>query len=752
MGARIRAMAAQACPRCRSEGGVDAQGNCLNCGAVMGLIQVQVQCPDLLRIGTNAVLLFEVESLTPQVLTGLALGLTNGPRFLTEESDVEATAGPLAAQGSRQLHLQIVPRVDGRVLLHLTLRFRDAERDDWLYTGTLDVRVAPASSASGGPVDVNVDGALVRGGITVHASGGQEVLAEPGDWAALPLSLKSRVRHEPRPIDVGVELDGRYRVERLLGRGAFGAVFRAVGISPDKEGQRFAIKTLRPELSDNPRQRRSFVREAQITGQLEHPNIVRLFDSGFFDGVPYLVMECLDGPTGDDLLAENDGGLPIDEVVAIGRALCGALQYAHERKVFHRDVKPSNLILAGDGTPKLTDFNLARVVKTQMSHLSAKENSGTAVYMSKEQILSPQRPTPQQDLWSLGVTLYELLCGEPPFQGDTGLVLQQIMYADLPPLGGEVPPWLEAAVLRCLARDPAERWPSAADLGDALADRGRSASDAAKEKHKAEEARIAEEREAAERKARESAARKLREMRERIGMVPIRPGTFQMGSPEDEEGRRDGEILHEVRITRPFELGRTPVTQGLWMSVMGDNPSRFEGDHRPVETVSWLDTVRFCNALSEREGLRPAYRIDGQEVSWDRSADGFRLPTEAEWEYAARAGERHLYAGSDDLDAVAWWGQNSGKETHPVGQKQSNAWGLHDLSGNVWEWCWDWFDGYPTEPVVDPVGPDTGSLRVFRGGSWWNGDPHILRAAARLRSVPSGRGGFVGFRLARDVP
>ena len=247
-------------------------------------------------------------------------------------------------------------------------------------------------------------------------------------------------------------------------------------------------------------------------------------------------------------------------------------------------------------------------------------------------------------------------------------------------------------------------------------------------------------------------------IRERYDLIRIRPGTFLMGSPGDGQGPTNVEIQHGVRITRPFEVGRTPVTQALWTSLMGDNPSIFEGANRPVERVSWLDAVEFCNRLSERERIRPAYRVEGKDVAWSAGADGFRLPTEAEWEYAARAGERYRYAGSDDLGTVAVWNRyQSGKPaeqqrgTAPVGGKQPNAWGLCDMSGNVWEWCWDWFGRYPEGQDTDPAGPPTGSVRIGRGGSWRDTSQRYLRVADRNRKDPTGRYGFLGFRLARSL-
>jgi formylglycine-generating enzyme required for sulfatase activity len=218
-----------------------------------------------------------------------------------------------------------------------------------------------------------------------------------------------------------------------------------------------------------------------------------------------------------------------------------------------------------------------------------------------------------------------------------------------------------------------------------------------------------------------------------------------------------------VVLTRGFELGVVPVTQSLYEAVLGENPSAFQGPQRPVECVSWFDAVRFCNALSAAVGLSPAYRIGaGDEdaddpsehpgVEWDRASPGYRLPTDAEWEYAARAGTSHRFAGGDDARAVAWTEENSGGETRAVGEKAANAWGLHDLSGNVWEWCWDWYGAYPSEPVSDAAGPASGSERVLRGGSW-GVSARLARVACRGDASPPGLClANIGLRLARTVP
>ncbi len=175
---------------------------------------------------------------------------------------------------------------------------------------------------------------------------------------------------------------------------------------------------------------------------------------------------------------------------------------------------------------------------------------------------------------------------------------------------------------------------------------------------------------------------------------------------------------------------------------------------RPVERVSWFDAVRFCNAVSAAFGLPEAYQIGaGSEpsVEWDQGSVGLRLPTEAEWEYAARAGAQHLYAGGDDLAAVGWFSGNTDGKSHPVGQKRSNAWGLKDMSGNAWEWCWDWYAAYPMGACTDPSGPASGSYRVRRGGCWYN-DPRYARVAYRSDFTPGDRNDVVGVRLFRTAP
>jgi formylglycine-generating enzyme required for sulfatase activity len=242
-----------------------------------------------------------------------------------------------------------------------------------------------------------------------------------------------------------------------------------------------------------------------------------------------------------------------------------------------------------------------------------------------------------------------------------------------------------------------------------------------------------------------------------FNLIPA--GTFTMGSPAAESGRDDNEIQHQVTLTQAFYMQTTEVTQGQWRAVMGENPSYFQncGDNCPVETVSWDDVQEFLARIN-------AQSTDGYE---------YRLPTEAQWEYAARAGSETAFCGGDIteptgndpiLNTLGWYDENSdaGYEgclewsdgrcigPQPVAGRNANEWGLFDMHGNVWEWCSDWYGDYPTGSVTDPVGPSSGALRVLRGGSWFN-TARLCRSADRGRGTPGNRSINFGFRLAASL-
>ena len=264
-----------------------------------------------------------------------------------------------------------------------------------------------------------------------------------------------------------------------------------------------------------------------------------------------------------------------------------------------------------------------------------------------------------------------------------------------------------------------------------------------------------------------------------IELVYIPAGTFTMGSPASEtedfaNPYLDNERLqHQVTLSA-FYMGKYEVTQEQYQTVMGTNPSDFSSEpadgemqgKRPVEQVTWYDTIEFCNALSVLEGLTPYYNINKEQpdlnntcaydplewlITLNTSADGYRLPTEAQWEYACRAGTTTAYnTGARISDSTGWYDANGGEKTHEVGKKTPNAWGLYDMHGNVFEWCWDWYGSYSSRAQTDPQGTSSGSDRVFRGGYWFSSAGNV-RSARRNYSDPSDHGRNIGLRAVRPV-
>jgi formylglycine-generating enzyme required for sulfatase activity len=653
-----------------------------------------------------------------------------------------------------------------------------------------------------------------------------------------------------------------YRLLRSLGRGSFGEVFEAAHLHlPDL---RVAVKVLHAGLAGDDDFVKALQAEYRVLSRLKHPHIVGFRDVLVGYGYPpALVLDLVDGGSLEGRLGA--GPVPPAEVMALLQQALEALAYAHGEGVIHRDLKPGNLLLDGQGRVQVVDFGIAKAADTGRSTRTGM-SLGTPAYMAPE-LFDDAGASAQSDLYALGLVAWELLTGLPACTAGTPMAAMK-WHATVGPRpvadlvvgvpaalaalvgrltaaeAGARPASAEAALAELLgqesgvSRPPAPRLPwdmevvpvPAEPPGRALgaprwtgtagvvvgAGAGRAPNLAAARapavaappvapavapavappagERPAPAARGAQERAdagapvaprtdvpaqvrppvraeavrpvvaaspatpAVQAPPPATGARRRVEGRAHgsfsFEMAYIPAGRFVMGSPPEEPGRIRDEEQHDVTLTRAFELGVVPVTQALYEAVMGNNPSRYTDPTRPVERVSWYDAVALCNALSAAVGLEAAYAVSGpavaRTVQWRWGAAGYRLPTEAEWEYAARAGGRQLYAGSDDVDAVGWTGLSWVRGTHAVGQKRANAWGLHDMSGNVWEWCWDWYGAY-SGSSTDPAGAQSGHIRVVRGGSW-DGVPRDARVAYRYRLEPGLRVNTLGLRLVRTIP
>jgi formylglycine-generating enzyme required for sulfatase activity len=543
---------------------------------------------------------------------------------------------------------------------------------------------------------------------------------------------------------------GNFQLQSLLGRGGMGEVWKAW----DTKAERPVVLKLVPRELQRAVEEMARVRDTfRRVHALQHEHICPLY---LLDEDPrfgwYLVMKFIDGQTLSSYRATYaalHGSFPVEQVVKVLGPVAEALDYAHGHKVIHRDIKPQNILVEGDADDvQVVDFGLAAEIRTTVSRYTQvqMETSGTRPYMAPEQ-WKGQIQDARTDQFALAVVAYELLAGHLPFESPDFDILRTCVLNDPPEGIEDQPEPVNRALLVGLGKRRQERFGSCVELVRAIEGGGVSApvsvAPPAKPVGKPAEQFQAE----APASPAAASARPVRPQipavekpRERItnsiGMelVLIPAGEYLMGSPNNDSEAFDAEKpQHKVRISKPFCLGVTPVTQGQYERVMANNPSHFKGDRqRPVEQVLWDQAVAFCRKLSELEGKK------------------YRLPTEAEWEYACRAGSTGRWCFGEDeslLEQYAWYGENSGGTTHPVGQKKPNAWGLYDVHGNVWEWCSDWYGNYGATTLDDPTGPRAGSLRVSRGGSWAL-DARLCRSTFRNGLTPGVRLSHLGFRLA----
>lgn len=565
---------------------------------------------------------------------------------------------------------------------------------------------------------------------------------------------------------------GEYTIKQLLGKGAMGEVYLA---EHGRLKRQEALKILPRELVLQQDFLDRFDQEAQALAGFDHPSIVRVYNAGTERGFYYIAMEYVEGGTLDDHLREKGGKLGVDATRTIIQQVLEALQYAHENQIVHRDIKPANVLLTKNGKVKVSDFGLAQVfggefVQTivqqtnttsqidstrtvvntdQHASFSASEIAGTIDYMSPE-VRNGQGADARSDLYAVGVMAYKLLTGDIPMgRCDSASTLVK-------GLSSKWDTWLDTL----MSLSPDKRFQRAQEALDAMETLGRNKAQPrmrlwvvwvvvfvigvcvvsfwnweSEEKSLVEDSKPAKvTRGNIENPADES--NRILDLGEvSLELVYIQPGTFQMGSAQEERGRDSDEGKHTVNINEGYWLGETEVTQSQWNAVMGGNSPATKNMNHPVENVTWSEVMEFCAKVTQ------------EERSENRLPTGYEyhLPTEAQWEYACRSGTRGTYAGN--LDSMAWYGNNSEGKTHAVGKKQANAWGLYDMHGNVWEWCSDWYGRYPSGATTDPVGPISGSSRVYRGGGWLSFEK-CCRAADRDDFSSSGRDSNLGFRLA----
>ena len=548
-----------------------------------------------------------------------------------------------------------------------------------------------------------------------------------------------------RPVEV---VFGRYRLESVVGRGGMGVVWSAL----DQElGTMVALKFLPEIVARDAGSLVDLKRETRRSRDLTHPHIVRIHDFHSDGQRAAISMELLTGGTLAERLAlrreEGPGCFEVAEIETWVRQIVEALAYAHGEGVVHRDLKPANLLLDGQGRIKISDFGIAASLTDSVSRVSrAAGTSGTPCYMSPQQMLG-ESPAVTDDVYALGAAIYELLTGRPPFF--SGQVAMQVLQKAATPLVNRradlrtgrdpIPEAWEQTILACLAKESAQRPASVKDVAERLNSFATIAPPLPVSRTAATPSRTVP---APSVPAPVPGRNVVVDLGGGVALdlLWIGPGTFTMGSPETEVGRSGDEgPQRQVRVTKGYWLGKYEVTQAQWQALMGSNPSQYQnmGRDAPVEMVSWDQAMEFCRKLTE------------QEKRAGRLPAGFRytLPTEAQWEYAARAGTTGPFGGTGELQEMGWYNYNSGNTTKPVGQKRANAWGLHDMHGNVWEWCSDWYGNYPGGSVTDPTGPSSGTNRVSRGGGWNFGAP-LCRSAKRNWDSPGIRDRYLGFRLA----
>ncbi len=602
-------------------------------------------------------------------------------------------------------------------------------------------------------------------------------------------------------LNIGTVLGGRYRVESPLASGGFGKTYLVKHLNLGKQYalKEFYIKDACLRGDDDKRvtvavaenhklfdsQKAKFLKEAKVLSELsekQDSHIIRVTDLFEENGTAYYVMDYVVGESLNDRIERQNAPMAEDEVLNILRQMLSALHTVHAAGLLHMDIKPANIMVDGKEVCTLIDFGASKQYSLEERHTLSSLVPYTPRFAPLEQqSQNVDKWGPWTDFYALGATLYNLLTGKLPPKSDeltddfdaalsmpgvsdktTRLVkwMMSLSTAKRPQSVEEISGFLENSnnsnktdkqeelvataeetVIDFPKKDVSNNIQNKTPNGNAIVSKPQS-----KDfywligcailativgliilfSHKDNGNNNVD--------LSDVETRTITANGVSFDMVQVEGGTFQMGS---EDGEDDEKPVHEVWLDS-YMIGQTEVTQELWLAVMGSNPSFFKGPDHPVEQISWNDIVNdFLPKLNKLTGKN------------------FRLPTEAEWEYAARGGSKsrgYKYSGSNDIDEVAWYDDNSNGTTHPVKSKAPNELGIYDMSGNVWEWCQDWYasDYYLSSVTKNPKGPtsdSSGSFRVNRGGSWFN-SASDCRTAYRNYNTPSSSFNDLGLRLA----
>lgn len=552
--------------------------------------------------------------------------------------------------------------------------------------------------------------------------------------------------------------------------------------------------------------KRKFIHEIQRLRELHNRHVVRIYDDFEENNTAYYVMEFIDGESLTDRLSRTGRAMTEAEVTDVLRQVLNALTEVHGKGFVHADITPNNIMIDKSGNVVLIDFGSTKEVEEGNHRSTLAAMTRTPGYTPQEQLDGDiTRMGPWSDFYALGVTLFRLLTLESPlelkdkeeeafapYQDHISQPMRDLILWMTKPNRRKRPQ--SVAEILAFVKENFKGRPSATSRQqekplnvETKEVKEEEAETAYKEKSSAqEETKFAEtKREEKEPEKEESTVIQTNPKRSSLkwlyvlgavavvgiiafalwnnnhpsdytqlppeqktiiqhlidNMVPVEGGTFMMGATKEQgsDAFDDEKPAHQVTLSS-FSIGKYEVTQEEWEVVMGSNPSKFKGTKRPVECVSWDDCQEFIRKLNQMTGKQ------------------FRLPTEAEWEYAARGGNKsngYKYAGTDTIDYVGWYDGNSHSETHPVGQKMANELGLYDMSGNVSEWCQDWYGEYyyGKSSSSNPQGPSSGSDRVSRGGNWYHDE---VAREGRVSSRVSNRGFevqslpciYMGFRLA----